>query len=121
MDKRASIQWFPGHMNKARNEIKEIMPQMDVVIEVIDARIPYSSENPMVAALRGEKPVIKILNKADLADPELTQIWMDHLEQQSQVKAIACDTEKANDENASLPSANTSYPIKSGLVVKSKR
>ena len=66
MDKRASIQWFPGHMNKARNEIKEIMPQMDVVIEVIDARIPYSSENPMVAALRGEKPVIKILNKADL-------------------------------------------------------
>ena len=42
MDKRVSIQWFPGHMNKARNEIKEIMPQMDVVIEVIDARIPYS-------------------------------------------------------------------------------
>ena len=55
MDKRANIQWFPGHMNKARNEIKEIMPQMDIVIEVIDARIPYSSGN-MVAALRSQNP-----------------------------------------------------------------
>ena len=70
---KETIQWFPGHMNKARNEVKEIMPEMDIVIEVIDARIPYSSENPMVAALRGQKPVIKILNKADLADPERTQ------------------------------------------------
>lgn len=75
---KETIQWFPGHMNKARNEVKEIMPEMDIVIEVIDARIPYSSENPMVAALRGQKPVIKILNKADLADPERTQIWLDH-------------------------------------------
>lgn len=93
----ASIQWFPGHMNKARNEIKEIMPQMDVVIEVIDARIPYSSENPMVAALRGQKPVIKILNKADLADPHQTQAWIEYLESQDQVKAIACDDNKSSE------------------------
>lgn len=90
-----TIQWFPGHMNKARNEIKEIMPEMDVVIEVIDARIPYSSENPMVARLRGQKPVIKILNKADLADPNQNQAWIDHLESQEQVKAITCDDNKS--------------------------
>ena len=89
-----TIQWFPGHMNKARNEIKEIMPEMDVVIEVIDARIPYSSENPMVAKLRGQKPVIKILNKADLADPDQTKAWIEYLESQDQVKAIACNDNK---------------------------
>ncbi len=99
LDKPNSIQWFPGHMNKARNDIKEIMPDMDVVIEVIDARIPFSSENPMVAALRRnkegvQKPVIKILNKADLADPILTTAWIDHLESQDGVKAVAFDDNK---------------------------
>ncbi|MBY5992055.1 ribosome biogenesis GTPase YlqF [Ferrimonas balearica] len=89
-----SIQWFPGHMNKARNEIKEVMPQMDVIIEVLDARIPYSSENPMVAKLRRDKPVIKILNKADLADPELTQAWMAYLEQERGVKTLALGEDK---------------------------
>ena len=92
---RAGIQWFPGHMNKARNEIKEIMPQMDVIIEVLDARIPYSSENPMVATLREGKPVIKILNKADLADPKMTQTWKDYFEQENAVKAIAFGNDKA--------------------------
>ena len=90
-----AIQWFPGHMNKARNEIKEIMPQMDVIIEVLDARIPYSSENPMVATLREGKPVIKILNKADLADPKMTQIWKDYFEQENGVKAISFGHDKA--------------------------
>ncbi|MEC5210600.1 ribosome biogenesis GTPase A [Psychrobacter sp. PL15] len=97
MDTRANIQWFPGHMNKARNEVKEIMPQMDVIIEVLDARIPYSSENPMVATLRGDKPVIKILNKADLADPDMTQAWMDYFEQEDGVKALAFDDNKTAD------------------------
>ncbi|WP_105253886.1 ribosome biogenesis GTPase YlqF [Pseudoalteromonas sp. T1lg75] len=92
---RAGIQWFPGHMNKARNEIKEIMPQMDVIIEVLDARIPYSSENPMVGALRGDKPVIKILNKADLADPQMTTQWLNYLEQESGVKALPLEHDKA--------------------------
>ena len=90
-----AIQWFPGHMNKARNEIKEIMPQMDVIIEVLDARIPYSSENPMVGALRGDKPVIKILNKADLADPQMTTQWMDYLERENGVKAMPLANDKA--------------------------
>lgn len=114
MDKKASIQWFPGHMNKARNEIKEVMPQMDLVIEVIDARIPYSSENPMVAALRGEKPVIKILNKADLADPELTTQWMEYLEQQDAVKAIACDNNKADDVKSIIAICKQLVPNKVG-------
>lgn len=114
-----SIQWFPGHMNKARNDIKEIMPDMDVVIEVIDARIPFSSENPMVADLRnnqhgGQKPVIKILNKADLADPELTQAWIDDLEQQSQVKAIACDDNKASDVQKIIQLCKKLVPNKVG-------
>nr|WP_241878919.1 ribosome biogenesis GTPase YlqF [Psychrobacter sp. PraFG1]UNK05538.1 ribosome biogenesis GTPase YlqF [Psychrobacter sp. PraFG1] len=119
MIQNPSIQWFPGHMNKARNEIKEIMPDMDVVIEVIDARIPFSSENPMVAALRSneagfQKPVIKILNKADLADPELTQIWIEQLEQQSQVKAIACDDNKANDVKRIIQMCKDLIPNKVG-------
>ncbi|KNC68111.1 ribosome biogenesis GTPase YlqF [Pseudoalteromonas ardens] len=94
---RTGIQWFPGHMNKARNEIKEIMPQMDVIIEVLDARIPYSSENPMVAQLRGDKPVIKIMNKADLADPEQTQAWMDYFEREDGVKTLAFGHDKGNE------------------------
>ncbi|WP_298444441.1 ribosome biogenesis GTPase YlqF [uncultured Ferrimonas sp.] len=91
-----ALQWFPGHMNKARREIKEVMPQMDVIIEVLDARVPYSSENPMVAQLRRDKPVIKIFNKADLADPVLTEQWMAYLEQQRGVKTLALDTDKSN-------------------------
>ncbi|MBA5760744.1 ribosome biogenesis GTPase YlqF [Vibrio sp. 404] len=87
-----SIQWFPGHMHKAQKEIAEAIPQIDVIIEVLDARIPFSSENPMISELRGEKPVVKVLNKRDLADPEMTQLWIDHLEKESNVKAIAITT-----------------------------
>ncbi len=87
-----TIQWFPGHMHKARKEIEEAIPQVDVIIEVLDARIPFSSENPMISQLRGEKPVVKVLNKRDLADPELTQLWIDHFEQEKNVKAMAITT-----------------------------
>ncbi len=83
-----AINWFPGHMHKARKDIAEVMAQMDVVIEVLDARIPYSSENPMIPALRGDKPCIKLLNKADLADPALTERWVAHLEQEQGVTAL---------------------------------
>lgn len=87
-----SIQWFPGHMHKAQKEIAEAIPQIDVIIEVLDARIPFSSENPMIAELKGDKPVVKVLNKRDLADPELTQLWIDHFEKEHNVKAIAITT-----------------------------
>jgi len=71
----AKINWFPGHMNKARRQIKEIMPAIDVVIEVLDARLPKSSMNPVIAKARGDKPVVRLLSKADLADPDVTDAW----------------------------------------------
>jgi ribosome biogenesis GTPase A len=86
------IQWFPGHMHKARVQMKETLPKTDLVIEVLDARIPYSSENPMLAELRGDKPCLKILNKADLADPAMTKVWLDYFDQQKGVKARATTT-----------------------------
>lgn len=87
------VQWFPGHMHKARVQIKETLPKVDLVIEVLDARIPYSSENPMLTELRGNKPCLKILNKADLADPEMTKTWLKFLETQQGIKARATTTE----------------------------
>lgn len=83
-----AINWFPGHMHKARKEIKQVMPQMDLIIEVVDARIPFSSENPLVPALRGETPLIKVLNKRDLADPEITGRWLVWLEKERGVRAM---------------------------------
>lgn len=91
-----AINWFPGHMHKAQKEIKEILPQIDVVIEVCDARLPFSSENPMITEIRGDKPLIKILNKSDLADETKTKIWLDYLESQHNVKAIALTTENSS-------------------------
>ncbi|GAD79927.1 ribosome biogenesis GTPase YlqF [Vibrio ezurae] len=88
-----TIQWFPGHMHKASKEIEEVIPQIDVIIEVLDARIPYSSENPVISKLRGDKPCVKVLNKRDLSDPELTQRWIEHFELQDGVKAMAVTTE----------------------------
>lgn len=87
------IQWFPGHMHKARVQMQETLPKVDLVIEVLDARIPYSSENPMLEQLRGDKPCLKILNKADLADSELTKTWLKYLEKQKGIKARATTTE----------------------------
>lgn len=70
------IQWFPGHMATARREIRAAMREVDLVIEVLDARLPHSSTNPLVAGLRGPRPTLRILNKADLADPAVTAEWL---------------------------------------------
>jgi ribosome biogenesis GTPase A len=83
------IQWYPGHMHKAGKEIKEILPKTDVVIEILDARIPFSSANPFLAQLRGDKPCLKVLNKTDLADPDLTAAWQSYLEKEHGVKTLA--------------------------------
>jgi len=80
-------------MHKASKEMRKIMPQVDLMIEVLDGRIPFSSENPMLAELRGDKPCIKVLSKCDLADPALTQVWQDYLEKDKGVKTIALTTE----------------------------
>ena len=86
------INWFPGHMHKARKEIAQLMDEVDVVIEVLDARLPRSSENPLVAKLRGQKPVIKLLNKTDLADPAITQAWLDEFNSQEGITAVELTT-----------------------------
>ena len=90
-----AVNWFPGHMHKARKKIKEAMPKIDLVIEVMDARLPYSSENPLVSELRGDRPCIKVLNKSDLADPKVTQAWQAYFEKEQGVKALTlCATQK---------------------------
>lgn len=82
------IQWFPGHMHKASKEIQQKLPEMDLLIEVLDSRLPGSSENPMIASIRKDKPCIKVFNKSDLADPELTQQWQDYYEQNQGIKTL---------------------------------
>ena len=83
------IQWYPGHMHKASREIKAAMEHIDLMIEILDARIPFSSQNPTMATLRGDKPCIKVLSKCDLADDSRTQIWQEYLEREQGVKTLA--------------------------------
>lgn len=91
------IDWYPGHMKKARAQIIEILPKVDLVLEVLDARLPFSSSNPLLERLRGQKPCIKILNKKDLADPNITRAWLRQLEKQQQVKALALEAKDRRD------------------------
>jgi len=95
------IQWYPGHMHKAGKAFKEILPQVDIVIEMLDARLPGSSENPLLARLRGDKPCIKLLNKSDLADRERLQDWVVELEKHNRVKTLVCSS--ADNVHAELP------------------
>ncbi|MDY7115957.1 ribosome biogenesis GTPase YlqF [Halomonas sp. SSL-5] len=89
--------WYPGHMNKARRQITEALPEIDVVVEVLDARLPYSSANPMLAELTRHKPVLKILSRADLADPERTREWVAHFDAQPDTRALAVTTTQARE------------------------
>ena len=115
-----AVQWYPGHMNKARRIIKNTMSDVDLVIEVMDARIPFSSENPMVAELRQHRPCIKILNKSDLADPEITSKWLAHFEKEQGVKAQALSVlEKSKTRN--LPNLCRKLLPERGTAVKSIR
>ena len=86
-----AIQWFPGHMNAARKKAAETMEMTDLVVEVLDARLPAASSNPMVEELRlhRQRPCLKIMNKDDLADPEVTKEWLDYFNRQSGVDAVA--------------------------------
>jgi len=83
-------------MHKAQKEIKKRLPEVDMFIEVLDARIPYSSENPMLAEIRGNKPCIKILNKTDLADEAKTSEWQHYLEQKKNTKTLALNSQHTN-------------------------
>lgn len=88
------IQWYPGHMHKAGKEIKAILPEIDLIIEILDARIPFSSENPMLAQLCANKPRIKILNKSDLADPDMTLQWQICFERETNVNTLSMAIEQ---------------------------
>ncbi|MDH3999085.1 MAG: ribosome biogenesis GTPase YlqF, partial [Desulfuromonadales bacterium] len=97
-----SIEWYPGHMAKAKRQIVEVLPKIDVVVEVLDARLPFSSANPMLQKLRGVKPCIKVLNKNDLADPVITKSWVQYLEQQDNVCALPLEA-KNHKEAGKIP------------------
>ncbi len=86
-----AIQWFPGHMNTARREAEKKMETIDVVIELLDARMPEASSNPMITELRvqRQRPCLKVLNKADLADPVVTKAWLNFYNKQDGVSDVA--------------------------------
>ena len=96
-----AIQWFPGHMTSAKKKAAETMEFTDIVIEVLDARVPEASSNPMIHELRlhRQRPNLKILNKADLADPAVTQAWINYYNQQEGVKAVELSCKKPGDAN----------------------
>lgn len=109
-----SVQWYPGHMHKARQQLKAVMPSMDLVIEVLDARIPYSSENPLLGELRGEKPCIRLLNKKDLADDARTDEWQAWLEQSAGVKTLATSLHESSKVRGLIDLAAKMVPHKVG-------
>ncbi len=86
-----AIQWFPGHMHLTRQAIAARIKSIDVVIELLDARLPGSSSNPLLGELAGHRPTLKVLNKQDLADPERTQAWLAWYGAQPDTRAIALD------------------------------
>ena len=87
----ADIQWFPGHMAKALRQIKEQMPLVDIIFELVDARVPYSSQNPEVHRLAGDKPRLLIMTKTDLADPKVVSQWQNFFAKRGQV-VLALDS-----------------------------
>lgn len=86
----SNIQWFPGHMAKARREATEKLKLVDVVVELIDARLPYSSRNPMIDEIVGQKQRLIVLNKVDLADEKRTKEWMQFFQQQNHLILPIC-------------------------------
>jgi ribosome biogenesis GTPase A len=83
-----AIEWYPGHMTKAHEQIAGLVRRIDVIIEVLDARLPVSSANHLLAELRRNKPWIKVMNKNDLADPTVTRGWVRFFEKQAGVRAL---------------------------------
>ena len=89
----ATIQWFPGHMSKARRQVQENLKFVDFVTVLVDARLPLSSQNPMLTKIIGDKPRLLVLNKADLADPALTKEWRQYFESQG-IQTLAINSKE---------------------------
>ena len=117
-----AIQWYPGHMNAAKKKAAEQMENTDLVIEVVDARLPEASCNPMVEELRKfrQRPCLKILNKTDLADPAATAAWVAYYNAQEGVTAYAMTTKKPA-EVARIPELAKSLAPHSGVPTKPLR
>jgi ribosome biogenesis GTPase A len=111
-----AIQWFPGHMNLTRKAIAERIKDIDVVIEVLDARLPGSSANPLLAELTGHKPTLKILNKQDMADATRTQQWVDHYNAQPETRAVALQATDAAATQRLAPACHALAPGRGGLA-----
>jgi ribosome biogenesis GTPase A len=107
-----SIQWFPGHMVAAQKKAAETMEFTDVVIEVLDSRIPGASQNPMIKELGAarQRAHLKILNKSDLADPNITEQWIQYFNKLPQTKAIAISCKKVNEPKKILALCKTLAP-----------
>lgn len=111
-----AIQWFPGHMHLTRQAIMERIKEIDVVIEVLDARLPGSSANPLLQEMTGHKPRLKILNKQDMADPARTKDWMDWYNAQSETRAIALDASEAAPTKRLIEQCKLLAPNRGGMA-----
>ncbi|MBL0092941.1 MAG: ribosome biogenesis GTPase YlqF [Piscinibacter sp.] len=111
-----AIQWFPGHMHSTKKAIVERLPDIDVVIELLDARLPGSSSNPLLAELTAGKPALKVLNKQDLADPELTTAWLAHFNALPGTRALALDASITAPARALIAACRALAPLRGGMV-----
>ena len=111
-----AINWFPGHMVAAQKKAAEALADIDVVVEVLDARCPAASVNPKINAMREarQRPALKILNKVDLADPKITEQWLAYFNAQEGVHAIGLSCKKAGESNKVLPEAQRLAPHRDG-------
>lgn len=112
----AMIQWFPGHMHLTQKAIAERIKAIDVVIELLDARLPGSSANPMLAQLTQGKPALKVLNKQDLADPDCTALWLAHYNAQPGTRAMALDASMAAPAKALIAACHELAPNRGGMT-----
>jgi ribosome biogenesis GTPase A len=111
-----SIQWFPGHMNSTKKAINERLPDIDVVIELLDARLPGSSANPLLAEMTRGKPALKVLNKQDLADPDITALWLAHYQAQASTHAIGLDASVTAPARQLIAACRALAPLRGGMV-----
>ena len=111
-----SIQWFPGHMHLTKKAITERVKDIDVVIEVLDARLPGSSANPLLAELTGHKPTLKVLNKLDVAVPERTALWLDWYNAQSATRAVALDASEPAPARKLIDGCHLLAPHRGGMA-----
>ena len=112
-----AIQWFPGHMHTTRLAMVERFKSgIDVVIELLDARLPASSANPLLATLTAGRPALKLLNKQDLADPLRTEAWLAHYNGLPDTRAIGLDASEAAPAARLLQACRALAPLRGGMV-----